>query len=264
MTEAKLVVENQKTDMEVAVDKTMKVSRQVIKATLQKELRESNEKVDKLVRIAQDTFCGYEFLKKIEPYLWLYVAQDDFITKCRELANEFHALTFDEHDEDEEYRQYHCNKDFIASNDLASTVNRVFSYLGHYNSRTVRYIPKKISVTLEMGVYFAEIKSNSTPNIDNPQDLEITIEFEKCEKLQGLCALIDTYNANMKNLYTAVEAHKIISDKVANMDEHLEEIEAALIMKELNKSTEGSATLSVAENIIKSVLGDDTPKLLEK
>lgn len=246
VSEFKPVTEQE--SLQSKIGNTVKIGKQVMKQQLQAELKKLDELREKTsidVRVLHDIYRTYvnTFVKQ---EIHSRISRDSEVTRLRNI-----------------FRKY------ASGGDTKELYGDNIKFISHINSSPMHY--------LTGGYITVDEKMEKQRKGDEPVDIGVSVNVgdidEDGDHCGNLCFeysiylnseainLLNDYLVKSNELSKLCDNCELLKDKLTNIDEVAEEMEAAMLVQELGKTEQGKQALQVASELVSSVLGK-TPSLL--
>jgi len=264
MTNSNVVPVTQDEAVKTNIGYSVKIGKQVMKSKLQAAMNETKTLYDKkneYYKICASHFID-SFHKEATRQIKLDLNNDRDATRFRNLFAKFSR--FHEKDNDNGFRAFTTNWDMVQETDIVSVVDKIL----HGNNKHALKLkedfllnePVPITVDLKIPdrIHKDELDHNYIDADSIPKlGYEVSLTFG-----EDIKEIFHTARDAQKESRALNKKYNELETKLKNIDEVTEEMEAKLLVNELQKSDTGKEALNVASELITEMLGD-TPDLLK-
>jgi len=210
-----------------------KIGKQVMKAQLEKQIQGFSEQLQDLTKQKNDHFEFDAFVKYLKNKLALEIENDSEIFNLRT------ALNFFLHESDE----FLSNRDLVDDAECGCAARRIKD--GHKPSDNC------IQIRVDL-----KVDTRDEESYDNQISYYCQIELDDywIKHIEELHVITDA-------IEEIDESKRALTDKLRNIDEMVEQMEAQILVDHLAKTDEGQKILEVTSKMVSSVLGE-TPAML--
>lgn len=232
------------------INYSTKIGKQVMKAELKSryskatdELNEAKTAVQSFTDVAHQELKGF-----LKSRLKFAMRSDSEMTRLRNLLNKFMPI---------DAVNYKTNMDLISDSGISDALRNLVC-LGSMNSHEREYLKgiiEKEKVGLSVAFDFGRPDEDCYDNFcEFAFDLNVSLFADQLELLKTRLSLEEKRT-------TAQEKQIAIATQLENIDNVVEEMEAKLLINELNSTEQGKAVLNVTSEMVSNMLGDK-PALL--
>jgi hypothetical protein len=228
-----------------------KIGKQVLKQQLSAELKKCNARLTEIRDNCVKTHKEYntELYQYLMSKLQLAVRNDGAIARLRNVFKEMF-------DKDTLPAELMSNWAFVQQEhihgDARSSLHGMLN--GDMLKRHVEKEEARVHYNLHIGFFNERYDADRDGVLIYTQDISLTNELIELAK-QALASLTEWEEER--------DTYSLLRSKLRDIDNTVEQMEAELLVNELNSSEEGRKVLEITSNIVKQMLGD-TPPMLEK
>lgn len=245
MTTDKYLPVTEATAIENKIGNSVKISKQLMKSQLKAKIKETREQLDNHTKTYTDMVNKFkeEAEASIRGQILLSMSNDSEFSRFRNFYNKFSAYS----KKDSSYFAA-TNMELIDSISVYSPIRDMLrnELKGEDLKDFTKHQLLEIQVDLKIFDYDGEDYLGYTQKVHINDDL-----IGQLANIEKFVDVLNTYTAKYTEL----------SEKLDNIDAVAEEMEAQLLVQELNKTEDGKEALKLAGNLVGGMLGE-TPELL--
>lgn len=229
--------------VQVNIGYAAKISKQVLRSQLKDRIAKLSQSVKEQREQANEVLDTGKLTSYLNEQVEKSLSSDGDLTRLRRLVNKFMV--------DDEEHNFPTNASLVKSISARREASRYTA---------ARSDSDAIVRLMEEGHFSVGVDLRLIPDIEGVFTEEcgfeavIPLNDEWKDKIQKHVAMYD-------EIYRIENEVSDLKDKLANIDELVEEMEAKMLVEELRSSEEGKRVLSISASIIGDALGE-TPELL--
>lgn len=232
-----------------------KVGKQVLKHQLKKQRVALEEELAASKEVLREAMAGNMFTRMLSTVAKAAVEADPKLTTMRNILNELL-----DHDFEEEHA-LSSNWNLINGEINDSYILEQIRGEAYYNHEETWYIKSVvekgyIELKIELPMEFCIDQDHGT-HVSPTYILKVNLDDEWKVRIATV------YECRKKNINIRKDMIRL-DLKLADIDNLVEEMEAKLLVRELQSSSEGKAVLDIASSMVQDMLDGNLPPLLEE